>query len=164
MSIDEAAAGPGGTVRRGPSSASRRAGYAIAIAINVLLLWAVEVWPGWRSFGVLTPDAAAVIPWVDAALIASIVVNLLNLIFDRRWLKAVGDLVTSGIGLIAAVVIWDVFPFDFSSVGDTWAVIVRIFLILAIVGSAIAIIVALVTLVRLLVVRPDRRDGTRSAP
>lgn len=139
--------------RRGQSSASRRGGYAVAIVVNVVLLWIVEIWPGWRALPILTPEAAAVVPWIDAAFLAAIVVNLLNLLFDRRWLKAVGDLVTAVIGLLSALVVWDVFPFDFSTVGGGWEVVVRILLILAIVGSAIGIVVALVVIARVLLRR-----------
>lgn len=144
------------TGRRAQSSASRRAGYAILV--DSLLLFLVQVWPGWHALGILTPAAAAVVPWIDAAFIAGIVVNLLNLIFDRRLLKAVGDLVTTAIGLIAAIVVWDVFPFDFSAVGVGWEVLVRILLVVAIAGSAIAIVVSLVVIARLLF------GGPRVAP
>ncbi|NUU05209.1 hypothetical protein [Leifsonia sp. C5G2] len=150
MTADHSDAIPQVGRRRGQSSASRRAGYAIAILVDALLLFLVQVWPGWHALGILTPAAAAVVPWIDAAFIAGIVVNLLNLIFDRRLLKAVGDLVTTVIGLIAAIVVWDVFPFDFGAQGGGWEVLVRVLLVVAIAGSAIAIVVSLVVIARLL--------------
>ena len=158
VTVDGPEPGRGPAAPRGQSSASRRAGYAIAALINAFLLYVVAVWPGWRSLRVLTADAALVVPWVDAALVAGIVVNLLNLLFDRRWLRAVGDLVTTVIGLVAVIVTWDVFPFDFSAVGGGWEVIARIALLVAIAGSAIGIIVAVVRIVRI-VIDPSSRNS-----
>lgn len=61
----------------------------------------------------LTPEASVVVPWVDAMLVAGILVYLVDLVFDRPWLRAVGDMITTVIGLIAAIAMWTVFPFDF---------------------------------------------------
>lgn len=152
--MDKPETGGRAVAGRRQSSASRRAGYAAAMVIDAMLLFAIEVWPGWRSVDVLTPEAAAVVVWVDAALVVGILVNLLNLLFDRRWLKAVGDLLTTVIGLISAIVAWNIFPFDFSGVGGAWEIVARVFLIIAIGGSAIGIIVALVVIARIVMGRP----------
>ncbi|CAM5394163.1 hypothetical protein [Leifsonia shinshuensis] len=66
-------------------------------------------------------------------------------------MKAIGDLITTVIGLIAAIVLWNVFPFDFWSVGGAWETVMRILVFGGIVGSAIGIIVAVVGIVRLMI-------------
>lgn len=151
VSMDDPEPGRATVVGPDQSAAARRTGYGIAALVNTVLLFVVALWPGWRSLRVLTADAALVIPGVDAALITGIVVNLLNLLFDRRWLRAVGDLVSTVIGLVAVIVMWDVFPFDFSPVGGGWQVVARIVLLVAIIGSAIGIIVASVRTVRVVI-------------
>jgi hypothetical protein len=57
--------------------------------------------------------------------------------------------VTTAIGLVGAVRTLQVFPFDFGG-SDFWPLVFRILLWVAIVGSAIAIVVNAVTLVRAL--------------
>ncbi len=132
---------------RTTSSASRRVGYAVAVAINGVLLYLVNVWPGWQIIPFLTEDFRDVLGLVNASLIAGMVVNLFNLLLDWRWVRAVGDLVTLGIGLAGLVLFWQVFPFDFPG-GFDWSLLVRIVIVLAMVGTVIGIIVQVVTLIR----------------
>ena len=54
-------------------------------------------------------------------------------------------LATTGIGLAAAIRIWQVFPFDLSS---GWSTAVRVLLVVAIAGSCIALVVQIVALAR----------------
>lgn len=132
---------------RKTSSASRRVGYAFAIAINGVLLYLVNVWPGWQVIPFLTADFRQVLGLVNASLIAGMVVNLFNLLLDWRWVRALGDLVTLGIGLAGLVLFWQVFPFDFPG-GFDWSLLVRIVIVLAMVGTVIGMIVQVVTLIR----------------
>ncbi|TFB50381.1 hypothetical protein [Cryobacterium tagatosivorans] len=132
---------------RKTGSASRRVGYAFAIAINGVLLYLVNVWPGWQIIPFLTADFREVLGLVNASLIAGMVVNFFNLLLDWRWVRAVGDLVTLGIGLAGLVLFWQVFPFDFPGAFD-WSLLVRIVIVLAMVGTVIGMIVQVVTLIR----------------
>jgi hypothetical protein len=59
--------------------------------------------------------------------------------------RSLGDLVTTGIGLAAAIRIWQVFPFDLSS---GWSAAVRVLLVVAIGGSCIALVVQVVSFAR----------------
>ncbi|WP_353828017.1 hypothetical protein [Agromyces sp. SYSU T0242] len=148
--------------RRASGPAARRLGYAVAVLVGLLLLVLVNVWPGWRVVPFLTDAAAEVLPWINASLAIGVVVNAIDLILDRRWVKALGDAVTTGVGLAATIRIWQVFPFDFGDTTFPWVVVVRSLLVLAIVGSAIGILVAVVAFVGTLVRGPDvatRRDG-----
>ena len=65
--------------------------------------------------------------------------------YDPPWLKSLGDLTTTGIGLATAIRIWQVFPFELSS---GWSIAVRILLVVAIAGSCIALVVQIVSLAR----------------
>ena len=88
-------------------------------------------------------------------LSVSVAANVVNLTFDRAWLKSFGDLVTTSVGLAAMIQLWVVFPFDFGDSTFPWVVIVRTLLVIAIVGSAIGIVVAAVAFVRALIRRAD---------
>jgi hypothetical protein len=132
-----------------PSASARRVGYVIAAAVNAVLLWLIHVEPGWDAVPFLTPETPQVLGAIDAALIAGIAVDVVQVAWDPRWLTTVGSLVTTSFGLAAMVRLLQVFPFAFGP-GSDWALVVRILLVLGIVGTAIALLVNLVALLRLL--------------
>ena len=137
-----------GSARR-PSAGVRRTGYMFAIAFGVAFLIVLNGWPGWQAMPFLTAAASQVIWLVNVSLAAGIAANIVYLAYDPPGLKAAGDLVTTGIGLAAAIRVWQVFPFDFRGSG-AWGVTARALLIVAIAGSCIALVVQLVQLVRAL--------------
>lgn len=135
------------TLARRPSTASRRGGYVVAAVINAVFLWLIHVSPGWDAVPFLTADFQQVLWLIDLSLVVTIALNLLYLIRDPRRLTAAGAVVTSAIGLAASVAMLQVFPFDFGT-SSFWPVVFRIALWVAIVGSAIAVVVNLVAVVR----------------
>jgi hypothetical protein len=140
-----------------PGAAGRRVGYAGAIIVGLLLLGLLNVWPGWWTVPFLTAETEQVLGIVNLSLWVGVITNAVLLFIDRRWLKAAVNTVSTAVGLVATVVIWQVFPFDFS---DWWfdaTVLVRVLLILGIIGSVIGIVFAIGTLMRELV-----RMGTRT--
>jgi hypothetical protein len=136
---------------RRPSVATRRSGYVIAAAIIAAMWYVLNVWPGWQQVPFLTDETSQVLWLVNFSLLINITVNAVYLAFDPPWFKALGELVTTVIGLAVLAQIWRIFPFDFSGTTVNWAFIARFVLVLAIVGAAIGIVVQLVTLVRLAV-------------
>ena len=130
------------------SSASRRLGYVIAIGINGALLYLINESPGWRSVPFLTSATTQVIGVVNLALAFSVAANAVYLACDARWLRALGDLATTSVGLAAVLAIWDVFPIAFHGSAAFWSVLLRVLVMIGIVGSCIAIVVDLVTLAR----------------
>jgi hypothetical protein len=101
--------------------------------------------PGWQAIPFLTSDTTQVLWLVNLSLAASIAANLVYLAHDPPWLESLGDLAITGIGLAAAIRIWQVFPFDLSS---GWSNAVRALLVVAIAGSCIALLVQIVSLAR----------------
>jgi len=137
------------TIGRRPGRVgARRAGYAVAAGINGLLLFGINVTPGWSVVPFLTPDMAAVLPWINASLAAGILANAIYLFRDTPGVKGIGDLVTEVVGLAAIVRLWQVFPFDFGAEPNAWSTVVRVLLIVAIAGTGIAVIVGVVTALR----------------
>ena len=104
--------------------------------------------PGWQALPFLTSDTSQVIGLVNLSLAVSLAVNVVYLFYDPPWLKSLGDLVTSGIGLAVAIRIWQVFPFAFHGSSAWWSTAARVLLILVIVGSAMSIVVQAVSLAR----------------
>lgn len=147
--------------RRRSSPAARRWGYAVAIVVNVVMWFVINKWPGWSAWPPLTDATEQVLWWVNASLWVGVAANVVLLAYDPRWLKALTDLLTTAVGLVVLRRIWQVFPFDFRAGTYDWALIVRIVLVVAIVGSIIGLVVQLVTLAAATVrqshiVRPSR--------
>ena len=130
-----------------PSRATRRTGYVFAVGINAAVLYAIQSWPGWQEVPFLTARTEQVLGWVAASLIAGLGANAAYLLTDPPWLKSLGDLVITGIGLVAIIRVWQVFPFDFGDASFDWALLMRILLGIAFFGSIAAMIVQSVVLV-----------------
>jgi hypothetical protein len=126
----------------------RRFGYAVAIAINVTLIFLINEWPGWGSVEFLTAETETVIPILNAALVISIVVNAVYLIADPRWLRALGDAVTAAVSFVVILVTLRVFPFDFTAYSFDWAMLAQVMLGVGLIGCLVAVIANLVTFTR----------------
>jgi hypothetical protein len=136
----------GRPIRRRPLPASRRVGYVIAIAVNLLMLYLVNVRPGWDAVPFLTDETVEVLYLVNLSLVVGVAVNVLYLGYDGRWFVALGGLATTGVGVVVLVRMWQVFPFAFPA-DSNWALVARVLLMLAMAGSVIALIVQFVQLV-----------------
>lgn len=136
------------TQKKRPSPGARRFGYAVAIVVNVLLIFAINEWPGWEQVTFLTDETTQVIPLVNAALVISIVANAIYLIADPRWLRALGEAVNAAVSFVVILVVFNVWPFDFSSWSFDWTMLVQIMGVVGMVGSLVAVVANLVTFTR----------------
>ena len=144
--------GSGGEVTMGsadradrPPAGARRAGYGVAIGFSAALLFVLNGWPGWQAVPFLTSSTDQVLWLVNLSLAAGIAANIVYLAYDPPWVKSLGDLATTGIGLVTAIRVWQVFPFAVSS---GWSIAVRTLLVVTIAGSCIALVVQIVSLAR----------------
>lgn len=132
-------------------SGAERFGSLVAIAVNAVMLYVVNNlldW-GWPSF--LTQDFDNVLPAVNLTLVASIIIQVGRFWYNPKWFVAATELISTALGLRAAVRLYRVFPFDFTSYSFRWDLGVKAVLIIAIIGSVIGIVVNLVRLLRALV-------------
>jgi hypothetical protein len=143
-------------VRARPGTASRRFGYVVGAAGNALLLYLVNRNPGWQAVPFLTPETTEVLGLVNASIAASLVANVVYVAWDPLWLKALGDLVTTSVAVLASVRIWQVWPLDLAA-GSAWEVVARLVCGLAVVGGLIGIIASLVRFGRALAA-PNRPE------
>lgn len=127
-----------------------RSGNLGSAIVNALLLYGINMWPGWQGLPFLTADMSRVLDLINASLIAGIIVNLVCVVIHARTLVALGNLVVIGFGVAAMLRLWEVFPFDFGTGWSGWPVLVRVLLVLGIVGSAIGAVVEFVNLFRAL--------------
>lgn len=127
-----------------------RSGNLGSAIVNALLLYGINMWPGWQVLPFLTADMSRVLDLINASLIAGIIVNLVCVVIHARTLVALGNLAVIGFGVAAMLRLWEVFPFDFGTGWSGWPVLVRVLLVLGIVGSAIGAVVEVVNLFRAL--------------
>ncbi|MGH4025199.1 MAG: hypothetical protein ACRDRV_11535 [Pseudonocardiaceae bacterium] len=120
----------------------------IAAVLNAALLYLLNVAPGWQALSFLTKDTPHVLALVNFSLLAGVVVNAMYLACDPPWLKSLGDLVTTGIGLAVLIRLWQIFPFDFSGTSFNWTLLVRVVLVVAAVGAVIGMVTQVVSLLR----------------
>lgn len=130
------------------SRQARQFGYLVAVAINAVMLYVANRLLEWEWPSFLTQDFDQVLPIVQASLIAGVVINLAYVGFDAPWFKSVGQIVISAIGLAVAVRMFTVFPFDFSRYDFAWDTVARAVIVVALIGSALAIVVETLKLFR----------------
>ncbi|MGN7147568.1 hypothetical protein ACTHQ6_01060 [Arthrobacter sp. SAFR-179] len=129
---------------------TRPSGNLGSAIVNALLLYGINIWPGWQVLPFLTADMDRALDLINASLIAGIIVNLVCVVIRARALLALGNIVVMGFGVAAMLRLWEVFPFDFGDGWSGWPVVVRVLLVLGIVGSVIGAVVEVVNLFRAL--------------
>ncbi|WP_448631028.1 hypothetical protein [Cellulomonas soli] len=135
--------------RRG-SAASRRAGYAAGLLVNVLLLVAIHAYPGWRAVPFLTDGLLEVLPLVDASLVLGAVANMLYLVHDGPAFQALTQAAVDAVSLLACLRLLQVFPFVFTEGAVPWELVVRVVLVVAVVGTVIAALVEVMRFFRVM--------------
>ncbi|MFX1819072.1 hypothetical protein PV768_04705 [Pseudarthrobacter sp. CC4] len=125
-----------------------RGGNIGSVLVNAVLLWGINIWPGWKVVPFLTADMERVLGIINASLTAGIIANLIFVVIRNRGVMALGNLAVLGIGLAATLRMLEVFPFDFGDSWSGWPVVVRVLLVLGIVGSIIGMVVEIVAMFR----------------
>ena len=118
----------------------RQVGYAVAVAVNLVMLVIAHNILDWGWLPFLTGDFAQVVPWISLGLIASIVANAIYQFNDTLIVKSTGQIGVNLISVFVTYQIWQVFPFDFSAYDFNWGVLVRVLLVLAMVGAGIGVL------------------------
>jgi hypothetical protein len=136
--------------RRRPGPTGRRIGYAAGAVVSLLILGAINVWPGWQAVPFLTPDTVLVLPYINAAFVLAVIVDAILLIRDPPWLKALCYLVSGVVALAATIAVWQVFPFEWERFFFDATLLFRVLLAIGILGGMIGVVVQAVDFVRAL--------------
>ena len=128
------------------SKRARKIGYVVGFMVNSIMLFIVNVRPGWRQLSFLTEDFAGILWLINLSMVSNATANLIYLWYDPAWFKSLCQVGISAIGLGAAIRMLRVFPFDFASYSFNWSALTRLLLALAILGSVVAIVTELVRL------------------
>lgn len=134
----------------------RRVGYALALAANVLLLYVINITPGWESWSFLTTDFADLLRLVNASLVAGAVLSLVTFLSDTAFWRGIRDGVNATFTLVVLARLFVVFPFAIDE-DSPWRLVVRVLLGLGMVGAFIGIVAGLGRVARALHVRANYR-------
>lgn len=145
-------------VERTRTRGARRVGDAISAVVNLVLLWMVNVWPGWEAVPFLTADTSQVIPLVNASLLVGVLASLVYVVVDPPWLRALGGVATTALSFLVLTRTLIVFPFDFGDDPGLWDPLTEGLLILLVVATGLATLVQAVQFIKLLIVGPGRDD------
>ncbi len=117
--------------------------HAISAAVCLLLLVLAHLWPLWQPLtgGVVTPEWASVLWAVELSLLVQLAGHVALAVSHVESVKLLIEWCFSLVGLVGAVVMASVFPFDFSRVGGPWLdVVLRSVAVLGAVGAGIRLL------------------------
>ena len=143
------------TVEPRLARSGRVAGHIVAVVVNLALLVVVRNLLDWDVWPALTPAWNQVVPAITTTLLVTIVVHLLQMVWTAEWFRIVSDGVAAVVSCYASFRVLQVFPFEFDQDGFRWDLAFRGVLIVAIAGSAFAV---LAVPLRLLSVDGDRPE------
>lgn len=138
-------------------SAGRRFGYLVGAAVNVVLYYLVNAQPGWQVVPFLTSDLEKVLPLINLSFMIGVITNVLFILRDPRWLRLLGGIASTAVGLVTLWRLREVLPFDFGEISANWEPWVRGGLLILVVVTAIALVVQLLQLLTLPLRRGQRR-------
>ena len=123
---------------------SKKLEYFGAIIFNIILMYIFNNLLSWHVY-FITSALNEVLWIINLAIIATIIGNVLLLIFNPQWFRHVVKIILNIFAVTAVYHIYNVFPFNFSSFLIDWSVTIA--LIFVIVGIAIATIIELFFLI-----------------
>lgn len=124
----------------------RRAGYLLSIALNAVFLYIAHHLLSWDWPGFVTGAWDEVLPVMTVSLVVTMAVTSVFIWYDPPWFKSTGNLITTAFGLVVAVRMWQVFPFDFSGYESDWSGLARFVVGVSIAGMVIGLIAETVKL------------------
>lgn len=130
------------------SPAGRRVGYAVAVVVNLVLIYVVTHLLEWGWFSFLTDEFEDIVPILIVSLIVGATANLLWIFYDARWFKAGGQIVDNVTSLLVVIATLKVFPFDFSAYRINWDTITRVALVFIAFALVMATIAEFVKMIR----------------
>jgi hypothetical protein len=121
-----------------------KSGFIAAIIINLILLFVFNSLLNW-GVPFLTSDYSGVLWAINLSIGATIIANILFLVYEAGWFRHLAQLILNVIALFVVFLIYSIFPFTFTA--ESWAFWIKITLIIIMAGIGIAIIVEIFRLI-----------------
>ena len=126
---------------------SRRGEHIWAIIWNIIILWVVNKIPDW-NISVINDHYNAILVFLNINIYIQIAVHTIMAFLEARWLYYLLKIVSEASTCVLFILIYYIYPFDFSKAGASWLDILLPFLfIIIIVITAVSIVVYLFRLI-----------------
>ena len=122
----------------------KKSEYIGAIVVNIILLYIFNNLLNWHVY-FITSALNEVLWVINLAIIATIIGNILFLIFNPELFRHVVKIILNILAVTAVYSIYSIFPFNFSSFLIDWSVTIALIFVIA--GIAIATIIELFFLI-----------------
>lgn len=126
--------------RREKEKNSKKSEYIGAIVVNVILLYIFNNLLNWQV-NFITNAFNEVLWVINLAIIATIIGNMMFLIFNPEWFKHIIKIILNIFAFTAVYSIYSIFPFNFSLFLIDWSAIIALIFIM--IGIAVATIIEL---------------------
>ncbi|MEN6292664.1 MAG: hypothetical protein ABFD07_11695 [Methanobacterium sp.] len=130
--------------RREKEKNSKKSEYIGAIVVNVILLYIFNNLLYWQV-NFITNAFNEVLWVINLAIIATIIGNIMFLIFNPEWFRHIIKMILNIFAFTAIYSIYSVFPFNFSSFLIYWSATIALIFIM--IGIAVATIIELFFLI-----------------
>lgn len=153
---------PDSSARSRPPRWARQVGAAVSAGFNLLLLYLINVAPGWEWVPFLAPEFVEVVDLINASLWLGLALNLSYLLADPPWARPLGDAVTGVIGAVVLWQLWQDFPFVLSGGWTDWEDALRVGLAILAVLTMISVVANVAKAIRLATSDPAEADRPTS--
>ncbi|MFH0971851.1 MAG: hypothetical protein V1835_04770 [Candidatus Micrarchaeota archaeon] len=110
--------------------------YVVAIIANLIMIHIANNLLSW-DVPYLTSSFIFVLWAFNLSFWAQIIANLFYFLYDAKWFRNIGKLITDLLGLIAVYVLYVIFPFDFGATGIEGPMRLALFFAIVIIALAI---------------------------
>lgn len=118
-------------------SGARRFGYIVTILINLALMYAANHLLEW-NVPFLTDDFVQCLWAINLSFGATIFINFIFMVFDRRWFRSLMESINSVFSFISGYVFYRVFPLNLPEGIGRWANMGLVILLVIILISILA--------------------------
>ena len=126
---------------------SRRAEHIWGVVWNIFFLWLVNKVPSW-DLAFINDHYNTILPVMNINLFIQIGAHLVMAIFDVRWVRYILKIVTDAATFLVAMVIYFIYPFDFSRIGHSWIdVMIPFLLIITMIVTAVSVLIHIFKLI-----------------
>jgi hypothetical protein len=123
---------------------NKKIDYVVAIAVNVILLYAANNLLAWNP-AYITAKYADCLWAINLSVIANLLANTMFLFHDKKGFKGIARIILNLVGLNFIYTLYTIYPFDFSTIPDLEQA-VKIAFITGIMGIALSTIIEAVKL------------------
>ena len=116
----------------------RTSEYIVAIIFNIIFFYIVNNLLNWNIY-FITPALNEVLWIINLSIIATIIGNILLLLYSSEGFRNIIKIIINTINFVAVYFVYEVFPFNFNNSFYNW--VISIFLILIMIGLVIASLV-----------------------